>query len=240
MRATPDLPHHVVPARVSPHVILRPSSSLSLRDGPYSWGPEPLLRSHGVYHVPWVCTECLCPFTIHTLKHNPQAKVKVSDAQSCLILCNSMDFSPPGLLCPWDSPGKNTGVGCHFLLQRIFWIQGWNPRLLFYRRWGFWEVTRFGSGPGGEAPTMGLVPTQEDELPRALSSHQVRYNKKSAVCNSKEWSHENPTNWHHDPDSKTPQWWEGNFCSWPATSFMVFIFRHPPNLQIDTFGNGSK
>ena len=24
------------------------------------------------------------------------------------------------LLCPWDSPGKNTGVGCHFLLQEIF------------------------------------------------------------------------------------------------------------------------
>ena len=24
---------------------------------------------------------------------------------------------PPRLLCPWDSPGKNTGVGCHFLLQ---------------------------------------------------------------------------------------------------------------------------
>ena len=24
---------------------------------------------------------------------------------------------PTGLLCPWDSPGKNTGVGCHFLLH---------------------------------------------------------------------------------------------------------------------------
>jgi len=28
-----------------------------------------------------------------------------------------MDFSLLRLLCPWDSPGKNTGVGCHFLLQ---------------------------------------------------------------------------------------------------------------------------
>ena len=27
------------------------------------------------------------------------------------------------LLCPWDFPGKNTGVGCHFLLQGIFWTQ---------------------------------------------------------------------------------------------------------------------
>ena len=32
-------------------------------------------------------------------------------------------------LWPWDSPGKNTGVGCHFLLQRIFLTQGSNPRL---------------------------------------------------------------------------------------------------------------
>ena len=31
--------------------------------------------------------------------------------------------------CPWDSPGKNTGVGCHFLLQGIFPTQGLNPRL---------------------------------------------------------------------------------------------------------------
>ena len=33
-------------------------------------------------------------------------------------------------LRPWDFPGKNAGVGCHFLLQRIFPTQGSNPRLL--------------------------------------------------------------------------------------------------------------
>ena len=31
-----------------------------------------------------------------------------------------MDCSPSGLLCSWDFPGKNTGMGCHFLLQGIF------------------------------------------------------------------------------------------------------------------------
>ena len=36
--------------------------------------------------------------------------------QSCLTLCDHRDSSPPGSH-PWDSPGKNTGVGCHFLLQ---------------------------------------------------------------------------------------------------------------------------
>ena len=34
-----------------------------------------------------------------------------------------------GLYCPWNSPGKNTGVGCYFLLQGIFLTQGWNPGL---------------------------------------------------------------------------------------------------------------
>ena len=36
--------------------------------------------------------------------------------QSCPTLRNPIDSSPPGS-GPWDSPGKNTGVGCHFLLQ---------------------------------------------------------------------------------------------------------------------------
>ena len=35
---------------------------------------------------------------------------------------------------PWDFPGKNTGVGCHFLLQRIFPTQGLNPSLLHCRQ----------------------------------------------------------------------------------------------------------
>ena len=33
------------------------------------------------------------------------------------------------LLCPWASPGNNTGVGCHALLQGIFPTQGLNPGL---------------------------------------------------------------------------------------------------------------
>ena len=35
--------------------------------------------------------------------------------QSCPTLCDPVE--PTSLPCPWDSPGKNTGVGCHFLLQ---------------------------------------------------------------------------------------------------------------------------
>ena len=39
-------------------------------------------------------------------------------------------WQPARLLCPWDSAGKNSGVGYHTLLQGIFLIQGLNPRLL--------------------------------------------------------------------------------------------------------------
>ena len=64
-------------------------------------------------------------------------KVKVLVAQSCPTLCNPME--PSSLLHPWNSLGKNTGVGCHFLLQEIFLTQGLNLGLLtLYHRshWG--------------------------------------------------------------------------------------------------------
>ena len=37
--------------------------------------------------------------------------------QSCPTLCDPLEWQPTRLPRPWDSPGKNTGVGCHFLLQ---------------------------------------------------------------------------------------------------------------------------
>ena len=43
---------------------------------------------------------------------------------------NLMDCSPPGSSVPGDSPGKNTGVGCHAILQRIVPTRGSNPDLL--------------------------------------------------------------------------------------------------------------
>ena len=43
-----------------------------------------------------------------------------SVSQSGPTLCNPMDCSPPGSSVHGDSPGKNTGVGCHALLQGIF------------------------------------------------------------------------------------------------------------------------
>ena len=50
--------------------------------------------------------------------------------QSCLTLCDPMDCSPSGPFVHGDSLGKNTGAGCHALLQGIFPTQGLNPCLL--------------------------------------------------------------------------------------------------------------
>ena len=41
------------------------------------------------------------------------------DAKSCPTL-RPRGLTPTRLLCPWDSPGRNSGVDCHFLLQGIF------------------------------------------------------------------------------------------------------------------------
>ena len=52
-----------------------------------------------------------------------------SVTQSCPIFCDSMSYSP------WGFPGKNTGVGCHILLQGVFQTQGSNPYLLHLLHW---------------------------------------------------------------------------------------------------------
>ena len=52
---------------------------------------------------------------------------------ACSVMSNSLGTSGLQLarfLCPWDYPGKNAEVGCHFLLQGIFPTQGTNPSLL--------------------------------------------------------------------------------------------------------------
>ena len=50
--------------------------------------------------------------------------------QSCPTFCDPLDYS-----CPWDFPGKNTGVGCRAILQGIFLTQGLNPSVLHLLHW---------------------------------------------------------------------------------------------------------
>ena len=54
--------------------------------------------------------------------------------KSCTTLCDPLDCSPPGSSGPWDFPGQNIGVGCHFFLQGISLIQELNLGLLHCRQ----------------------------------------------------------------------------------------------------------
>ena len=70
---------------------------------------------------------CVCAYTYMHI--HIYAAVQRLVVQSCLTLCNPMNYSPPGSSVHRDSPGKNTEVGCHALLQGIFPTQGLNPGL---------------------------------------------------------------------------------------------------------------
>ena len=98
------------------------------------------------------CMETICPFHgyIHVLFipsvdrylgccHFLIAVVVVT--QSCLTLCDHMDCSLPGSSVHGDSPGRNTGVDSHSLLQGIFPNQRLNPGLLPCR-WVFCCLSR--------------------------------------------------------------------------------------------------
>ena len=77
----------------------------------HSWGPAHLV-TNGLWLSATDHITCVCLV-----------------AQSCLTLCDPMDSSTPDSSVHGDSPGKNTGVGYHALLQGIFLTQGWNPGL---------------------------------------------------------------------------------------------------------------
>ena len=71
------------------------------------------------------------------MKKKNKTKQNKSACFCSVALVMSDSLQPYGLyparfLCPWDSPGKNTGVGGHTLLQGIFPTQGSNPYLLHF------------------------------------------------------------------------------------------------------------
>ena len=70
------------------------------------------------------------------------------------------------LLCPWDSPGKNTGVGCHFLLQGIFPTQGSNLNLLH------WQAGSLPLSHQGR-PSLDLAHSRLEVLTLIQSSHPL-------------------------------------------------------------------
>ena len=61
---------------------------------------------------------------------------------------------PTRLPGPWDSPGKNTGVGWHFLLREILPTQGLNPHLLYLLHW---QVDSLPLVPPGKSFSCNIV-----------------------------------------------------------------------------------
>ena len=74
------------------------------------------------------------------LRHNCTGLSSVQFSRS--VMSNSFTTSRP--LCPWDCPGQNTGVDCHFLLEGIFLAQGSNPSLL-QCSWILYQLSHQGS-----------------------------------------------------------------------------------------------
>ena len=100
---------------------------------------------------------------------------------------------PTRLLCPWDFPGKNTEVACHFLLQRIFPTQGSYPCLLCL---------------------LCLLTWQAGSLPLALSKKTLNYNnkkkKKKENINRNFWAgrRKNPWTWDRTIRWSSPRNWK--------------------------------
>ena len=98
----------------------------------------------GTYRFTYVKVE---PIPLFSVSDSPWTQRFPLEIPSCWFYCSqcvrsvvSDSVQPYGLqsarlLCPWDSPGKNTGVGCHFLLWGIFLTQGSDHSLLRLLDW---------------------------------------------------------------------------------------------------------
>ena len=84
------------------------------------------------------------------------AAAAAKSLQSCLTLWDPMDCSPPGSSVYGDSPGSNTEVGCHFLLQGLFQTQGLNSHLLSLLHW---QVGSLSLAPPAKPNVYGALKT---------------------------------------------------------------------------------
>ena len=97
----------------------------------------------------WTCVSCTDRWILYHRATREVAVVRIYFIKRCssvlwltvLVLshvqlfCDPMDCNPSGSSVHWDSPGKNTGVSCHFLLQKIFPTQASNTCLLCLLHW---------------------------------------------------------------------------------------------------------
>ena len=107
----------------------------------------------------------------HTTKLSMwQHRAGIGDVCACSVVSDSL--ATPGTVARqdplWDSPNKNTGVDCHFLLQGIFSTQGSNPHLLHLLHW---QVGSLPLEPLGKSQELGIrplkftIPTLKEQKP---------------------------------------------------------------------------
>ena len=80
----------------------------------------------------------LTRFEKYTVSFSKSGILQHPCVHACSVMSDSLQphgLQPAKILCPWDFPGKNTGVRCHFLLQEILPTQGLNPCLLQLLHW---------------------------------------------------------------------------------------------------------
>ena len=105
-------------------------------------------------------------------------RMHAKSPQSCPTLRDPVDCSPPGSSVLRNSPGKNTGVGCHALLPGIFPTQGLSPGLP-YSRWILHQLSYWGSPKNNYIPVKKIFihlfsrewsSSREKRLRRAVKS----------------------------------------------------------------------
>ena len=116
---------------------VKPSSCPALGTDQFVRNSYQVVRHEAGDHELWVCPERDCMSKPYALGHRgcPWKGCHVSDS-----------VQPRGLHSPWNSPGQNTGVGCHALLQGIFPTQGSNPGLS-HCRWILYQLSQQGNPP---------------------------------------------------------------------------------------------
>ena len=119
-------------ASSSERPLFSPTSPLPLGGGGRPCGVD---RACGcpalLYLAVWLRVSCFpsLDFSLLICKMRERKKVKKVKSLSCVQLFATPWTVAHQVLCPWDFPGKSTGVDCHFLLQEIFPTQGSNPGL---------------------------------------------------------------------------------------------------------------
>ena len=133
-------------------------------------------------------------------------------------------LQPARLLCPWDSPGKNTGVGCHFLFQGIFSIQGSILHLLRLLHW------QAGSLPlqSGKPIDMSFLFDRHDHPTRQKRIFLIyRWGNRDRALEQGSWRGPLP------PGPASPVW----SC---VSSIRSLCFHKPPGWSAYSFPSGTE